>query len=282
MAAGCFRAGSGCLLAAFLAGCQVYTGFVRNEFVEQERMDERVLRDELAIEVPAEPRPSAPTLELKILWNFEQEYKIRKYYRVYREYLAYDPWMEVLEILSSPFLFLTVLPTSVVLAPIELACTALGGDLAAAAAAPDPEGGDAGGSTIRSGSRTILDDFLFLRMAALPFEFLNPAGNADRWVAGGNVYGKVPQYEREGSLTDRVEIPPNEQWTRDAAGAQVIVRIVETAAKFSITAQAAEVSQAGKGLTLRIEASYEGKKAAREVSISPETLETIYEALKSD
>ncbi|MCU0723266.1 MAG: hypothetical protein MUC63_06580 [Planctomycetes bacterium] len=258
-------------------------------------MDERVLRDEIAIEVPSAPSPSAPRLDLQVTWSFQQEYRVRKYYRVYREYLPYDPWMEALEVLSSPFLMLTALPASVVIAPVELIFALFGGDFGAA-----PEASEESGETERKaettepGEPSTLDRFLFLRMAALPFQFLNPAANADGWGNALNVYGKKAEFERQESLKEWVENPPPEEWTRAAEGAQITVKVVETGERvplkadakgrvlFPITVQRAQISQGGRALTLQIEASFKDKKAAKEIKIAADSLEAIYEALQSE
>jgi hypothetical protein len=283
-------------LLAALAGCNVYTGAVRSEFVQEERMDERILRDEIAIDAPGVPSPSAPRLEIKISWNFQQEYRIRKFYRQYREFLPYDPVTEVLEVLSSPFLFLTALPAGIVMAPFELIASALGVEPAAAVrdtteATPGMENA---GQDLESPSPEALDKFLFWKLATLPFLFLNPAGNSDSWGLETNVYGKTPEYERLADLKELVDTPPPEEWTRAAGGAGVTVTIVETGdrvslsaddkglAAFPITEQRAQISQEGKGLTLRVEAAFQGKKAVRQFLVSPETLETIYETLRSE
>jgi hypothetical protein len=160
------------ILLLLLVGCRTYTGVEKVEFIEEQVVDESVVVDDLALKALHLPVPGKAQLEIHVRWDFRREYHLQKTFRVFREYYPYNPAWELLEVLSAPFMFLTVFPTALLTAPFELF-------------------GGAGGK----GSK----DYLFLKMLGLPFMFLNPGGNADAWVGKDNVYGKKPELESERS-----------------------------------------------------------------------------------
>jgi hypothetical protein len=180
------------------SGCHSYTGIVKKEFVREERVDEVVVQDELSLKAEHRPVPGKAYFDLEIRWDLQREFHLQKIHHVYREYLPFEPIFEVLEILSAPFLFLTVLPTSLLVAPIELTAS--------------PKVDEAG-------------DFLFVRMALLPFKFLNPGVNADEWGRKSNVYGKVPAFEDCGLEMDEKGPKQTEERHEGVEGADLDVEI---------------------------------------------------------
>ncbi|MHC4598910.1 MAG: hypothetical protein ACYS47_07890 [Planctomycetota bacterium] len=253
------------ILLLLLVGCRTYTGVEKVEFLEESVVDESVVVDDLAMKALHLPDPGKAQLEIHVRWDFRREYYMQKTFKVFREYYPYNPAMELLEVVSAPFMFLTVFPTALLTAPFEL----LGG---------------AGGK--ESG------DYLFTKMLALPFMFLNPGGNADTWVGQENVYGKKPELEDAGTRTDPKGPLIVDEKHEDAAGAKLAVRVVETDQTFEIQAdekgkaslpiavEMAEISQEGKGLTFEVTALYQDKESEETFEVDAETLETIYEALK--
>ncbi|MHC5037376.1 MAG: hypothetical protein ACYTHM_08690, partial [Planctomycetota bacterium] len=181
------------------------------------------------------------------------------------EYYAFDPKWELVEVISSPFLFLTVLPMSIAMLPVELAVTG-GGE-------KDKE-------------------FYFFRMFKLPFAFLNPFGNADQWVDLDNVYKKKPEVEEAGFRTEIGEETLSEERHENAAGAKIKIHVPEVDRTFQLEADdrgkvrlpiavdMAEVSQLGKGLTLKVTVQFKEKEVEGEFQVGRDTLEGIYEALK--
>jgi hypothetical protein len=137
-------------------------------------------------------------------------------------------------------------------------------------------------------------NFLFLKMITTPFAFLNPGGNADSWGGEKNVYGKEPAFEDAGLRTEEKGPKQTDEKHEKAAGAAVTVTVEELgktvslktdgkgAAHLVIGEDWAEISQEGKGLTLNVDVTFQGKKAASKHSISPEDLEAIFEAALLD
>ncbi|MHC4780380.1 MAG: hypothetical protein ACYTFG_17560, partial [Planctomycetota bacterium] len=101
-------------------GCKTYTGKEKTDFVEEKVVDENVVLDDLSFKALTPPRAEKARLEIQMSWDFQREYHMQKTFRVFREYYPYDPTWEILEVLSAPFLFLTVLPTGLLVAPVEL------------------------------------------------------------------------------------------------------------------------------------------------------------------
>ncbi|GEM_PF-2576307 len=260
------RRGSGAILFLLCAlGCHSYTGKVKSEFVKEEEVDEKVLVDEIGLETLNEPSASNPVLALKVRWAFKREYRMRKTYKTFREVLPFDPAREVMEVLSAPFLILTVLPAALVTAPVELI-------------------GGAGGDEEK--------DYLFPRMMLLPLQFLHPGANADCWVTRENVYGKKPTMEEAGLRSETDEEATIEERGGAAEGAEIGIEVPETGTSkvlktdgkgvvsFPLDEKLAEISMAGKGLTLKVTVTYQGKETSTEFSVSAGELERIYEALK--
>lgn len=265
------------LLLPFLTGCHAYTGHVKTELVKEERVDEAVVRDDLAVEVLNAPSARRPYLKVKVDWEFRKEYRIQKTWRVLREYYPYEGQREVLEVLSSPFLLLLSLPAGLVMAPFEF--------LYREASAGSKEEGASGGDEAGA------DPYLFWQMVKLPFLCLNPAGNADEWAAKRNVYGKETAFEDTGA--PRVEKGPvqAEAFRKLAPQARVTVILPEANKSFSLRTDGkgtavfkipealARLSMEGKGLTLKLRITFGKKKTVRDIPVDVDTLTEIYESL---
>lgn len=254
-------------LAAVPLGCKAYTGVVQKELIEEERVQEKVVRDDLEASGVHLPAPGEPHLGLAITWNLAKEYRIRKKFRIFREYYPFDASRELLEVPSAPFLLITALPFSLLMAPVELIA---GG------------GGEEG------------DSYVFTKMFTLPFEFLHPGWNANRWVDRKNVYGKEPEMEDAGLETADPGPVQTEERSTPAAGAEVVLVVPEAEAEFKLQADEegrvvfpievdlAALSQAGQGITLQLVATFEERTLRAEYAIPPEILERIYETLRLD
>ncbi len=258
----------GLILGAMLAsaagsGCNSYTGAVRNELVSEKRIEEKVSKDELDVEMLNLPTPEKPFVKLKISWVFRKEYRVQKTFKVLREYYPYEAGNEILEVVSSPFMFLLSLPAGLLMAPFELLLS----------------------KDAKDGRLTSWN------LMKMPFEFIHPAYNSDEWAVKANVYGKTAMFEDTG--TPNVENSPVIEQKEDkiASGARVTVILPELnksmslraddsgTALFRLTDSQAQLSQEGKGLTIRFSISFGDRKATREVIIDPSALGEIYEKL---
>jgi len=245
-------------------GCHAYTGEVKTELVKNERVDVEVVRDDLVVSVLQAPSPAHPYIKVRVHWDYRKEYRVQKTFRVLREYYPYEGSREVLEMVSSPFLFLLSLPVGLVMAPFEFIYAEV-----------DQEH----------------DTFLSWQMIKLPFLCINPAGNADEWAAKKNIYGKKTLFENTGVPKIEKGAIQAETFRRSAAKARVTVVLPEInksftvrtdrtgAAVFRITEALARISMDGKGLGIKMKITYGKKRATREFTVDPGTLMEIYESL---
>ncbi len=249
--------------APLFSGCNSYTGNVRTELVSEERVEEKISRDNLDIETLNLPTPDKPFVKIKVSWVFRKEYKIQKTFKVLREYYPYDAATEILEVVSSPFMFLLSLPVGLLMAPTELLVT--------------------------SGENP--GELISWHLMKMPFEFIHPGFNSDDWALKKNVYGKQASFEDTG--TPKIEDSPliEEKTDKIGKGAKITVVLPDLnrslalkaddsgTALFRITEGMAALSQEGKPLTIRLNIAFADRTATKDVVIEPAALTEIYEKL---